>query len=160
MICFSAIHKLRRLTASIIIHRHSRTSGNICALYLSEGKVCEHNLRSNSFSLLIHFATRRYQPGGSSRLSSSALSLLAACALRKTKKLTGIIVIPSGEIRESLSERSYKKERELHATPSEGAEVCTSKRPMFASRSSSYRPSSSSCSRLRLASPCFFLHFR
>lgn len=113
VICFSAIYKFRRLTASII-HRHSRTSGNICALYLSEGKVCEHNLRSNSFSLLIHFATRRYQSGGSSRLSSSALSLLATCALRKTKKL--IIVIPSGEIRESLSEKSYKEERELHAT--------------------------------------------
>lgn len=69
-------------------------------------------------SLLIHFATRRYQSDGSSRLSSSALSPLAACALRKPKKSAGIVVIPLGEIRELLPEGSYWG-RQLHTSSSE-----------------------------------------
>jgi len=112
---------------------------------------------SDSFSRLIHFAMCRYQSGDSSRLSSSALSLLAACALRKTKKSTGIVVIPPVEIREL---GILQEERTAcHPRASERVEVC-SRRPVFASRSSSYRPFSSSCSRLHLASSYFFLHFR
>jgi len=112
---------------------------------------------SDSFSHLIHFAMRRYQSGGSSRLSSSALSLLAACALRKTKKSTGI-VIPPVEIRELLPEGSCRR-KELHAIPERASEL------KFAVggpclRPSSYRPFSSSCPRLHLASSYFFLHFR
>lgn len=159
--CFSLIHNLRSLAASnersIAVHRHSLASGNICALYICRREKFA-DVIYDPIHFLSSFISRRtvisWAAARDFRREHYRFSQRAS--LRETKKSAGIVVIPLGEIRVT-ARGILQAGGNCTAAPSE---VCTSRRPMFASRSSSYRPFSSLCPRLHLASLRFFLLIR